>query len=146
MKELVGDLWDFHDKGQLVCITTNYSLNNLGHLVMGGGCALEAVSRFPELPSKLGRMYKDSDNIPIALFDERIITFPTKYEVWKDSPLPLIRRSAKYLVELMKLYDKPIYIPRPGCGLGGLDWLSQVKPVLEDILVEDKYVIITNEL
>lgn len=143
MKEIIGNLWDFHDKGEIICITTNYTLNQRDELVMGGGCAREAVERYPHLPKTLGEIYLESHNVPVFLEKENIITFPTKKEVWKDSTLSLIEYSAKYLVNLVANIDKNIYIPRPGCGLGGLHW-SVVKPCLEAILIEDKFIIISN--
>jgi len=31
------------------------------------------------------------------------------------------------------MYDLPIYMPRIGCGLGGLDWENDVEPVVQKI-------------
>jgi len=30
-------------------------------------------------------------------------------------------------------HDLPIYMPRIGCGLGGLDWDTEVGPIVEKI-------------
>lgn len=30
-------------------------------------------------------------------------------------------------------FDRTLYLPKIGCGLGGLDWEDDVRPVLEDI-------------
>lgn len=143
MIEITGDLWDFHNKGEIVCITTNYTVTDKGLLVMGGGCAREAMDRYPHLPKILGDIYSESHNVPVFLEKENIITFPTKNEVWKDSTLTLIESSAKYLANLVANINKNIYIPRPGCGLGGLNW-DVVKPCLEAILTENKFIIISN--
>lgn len=31
------------------------------------------------------------------------------------------------------LYDLDVYMPRIGCGLGGLDWEKEVHPIVEDV-------------
>lgn len=38
-----------------------------------------------------------------------------------------------------------VYLPRPGCKNGGLDYNSQVKPILEKHLTDDRFRIISNE-
>jgi hypothetical protein len=73
--------------------------------------------------------------------DIHIVAFPTKHH-WKNpSDLELIKKSAK---ELMDLINKngwtKVYLPRPGTGLGNLEW-DVVKAELEKIL--DDRVIIT---
>jgi len=53
----------------------------------------------------------------------------------------LIERSASELfnkVVLMKI-DR-IYVPRPGCGFGVLNW-EEVKPVLEKIW-DDRFIVV----
>lgn len=37
MKEAVGNLWDFHEQGKWIVITTNGSVNMAGYAVMGRG-------------------------------------------------------------------------------------------------------------
>ena len=41
MKEIKGNLWDFHDQGYFVCITTNGEINSKTppELIMGKGIA-----------------------------------------------------------------------------------------------------------
>lgn len=38
-----------------------------------------------------------------------------------------------YFHEFLNRADLPIYIPKIGCGLGGLDWDNEVRPVIENI-------------
>ncbi len=87
-----------------------------------------------------------------------LIAFPTKND-WKvPSDLKLIERSCQ---ELKQMYDntiraiinskelcerpyKPvIVIPRPGCGCGGLDWETQIKPLCEKYFITDDWIIAT---
>jgi hypothetical protein len=58
MREITGDLWRLADhlKPDAVCITTNGFLKKNGEAVLGRGCALEAVQRWPTLPKMYGEM------------------------------------------------------------------------------------------
>ena len=53
MREVIGNLWDFYDRGAHVAITTNGSISGNNLAVMGRGVALEAKQRFPALPRQL---------------------------------------------------------------------------------------------
>lgn len=76
----------------------------------------------------------------------RIITFPTKHH-WRDeSDLELIRTSAEQLIDICEGRGiTSCYLTRPGCALGGLDWESQVRPLLEPIL-DDRFIIADYQL
>lgn len=145
MKEIQGDIWDYYSRGHWIVITTNGTIKKNGEAVMGRGVALQAKQRFPNLPTRLGRLLTLHDNTPNLFRDLRLITFPVKYH-WKDKAnLDLIWDSCKRLVDGMKLLDlDALYMVRPGCGNGGLDW-KDVKPILEKyldnrfIIVEVKY-------
>ncbi len=39
MREIVGDLWVYHDRGAIVAVPTNGATNRAGWAVMGAGCA-----------------------------------------------------------------------------------------------------------
>ena len=141
MKELVADLWTC---GGIPAITTNGYVKHDGTAVMGAGCALEAVTRYPDLKRAMGRRLTKFGN-HLFYFDQyNLITFPTKDVWWRESSLEIIARSA---LELDKwITDSPenklnIYLPRPGCGNGRLTW-PMVKPVLEPIL-SDRVVIVS---
>ncbi len=36
-------------------------------------------------------------------------------------------------VEYADAFDKPLYMPKIGCGLGGLSWEDEVKPIVEKV-------------
>jgi hypothetical protein len=75
----------------------------------------------------------------------KVFAFPTKYDFADPSDLSLIEKSCKQLLFLWRSFFRPtVSIPRPGCGLGGLDWDKQVKPIVSEILKSDKFYIYHN--
>lgn len=148
MKEQTINLWD--TTGDAICITTNGVINHLGLAIMGGGVALEAVTRYPEMAEELGyllqlqgnHVYLLQEAKPVGLAPFAIFSFPTKTHPYMKSDPLLIVRSARELISLCDDYGyEDIYIPRPGCGLGGLDW-EDVKPLLSEIL-DDRFTVVT---
>lgn len=147
MREVAGDLWDFHARGEWVGVTTNGTTRLDGACVMGRGVALQAARRFPGLPYALGDRIQGRGAGPrVEVFLEyRIVAFPVKYH-WRDrASVRLIARSA---LELFDLLDRPrsasdlrtVYMPRPGCGNGGLRW-EVVGPLLR-VLLDDRVTIV----
>lgn len=143
MKESFGDLFAMAAQ-KVIVITTNGTLRSDGSLVMGGGCAKQAKIKWPEIPTRVGDLVRNHGNHTYFFTFpgyQAVVTMPTKYH-WKDkSEIDLVRRSA---IELKTLADEndwaEIYVPTPGCGLGGLDW-NDVRPVLEPIF-DDRFIIV----
>lgn len=72
-----------------------------------------------------------------------ILTMPTKHDWRNDSDLGLIVQSARQLVELADWKGlTKVYLPRPGCTNGKLDWESTVKPAIECIL-DDRFTVVS---
>lgn len=154
MIELVGGLWTEHARGKWACVTTNGDVDRRGRAIMGGGCALEAKQRFPNLPERLGLALRDNrtptdDGNNCYVFDDlRVISFPTKYHPYHRSDIVLIQRSAQQLMRILRdrehdvehngvVYPavRCVVLPRPGCGLGGLEWAfvaNILRPILDD--------------
>ena len=65
----------------------------------------------------------------------RVLCFPTKRH-WKDpSDLDLIRKGLQTFVSEYRRFNiKSITFPKLGCGLGGLDWEKEVKPLMHRYL------------
>lgn len=78
MREVVGNLWDFHDQGFCIGVSTNGDCRRDGLAVMGAGVALAAAKRFPNLPSLLGAKLRASGNHAYYWPEFRIVTLPTK--------------------------------------------------------------------
>lgn len=143
MREIVGNVWDYHDAGHWVVITTNGTIT-YDHweqpcCVMGAGVAKQAKERFPGLPSTLGRLILATGNVVYKLPQYRIYTFPVKTNWWKQADVNLIVRSCKQLVKLVP-ENGVVYMVRPGCGAGGLHW-GEVKPIIEPLL-DDRFVVV----
>ena len=151
MIEIVGDIWE--QKCDWLCITTNGIIDKRGSAVMGKGIALQAKQRFSGIEKILAKKIQEKGNIVSSLFydiaDQKwIISFPTKND-WRDkSDINLIENSAEQLKQHFDKYcsthkNKPIVmLPRPGCSNGQLDW-KDVKKVIEPILTDDRFILIT---
>ena len=142
LNEQVGNIWDFHDKNNWVVVTTNSTIKNNGTNVMGGGIAKEAAKRYPKLPRLVAEGIERWGNIPLFFPDITVATLPTKNDVWLDSTLELVIDSASKFAGKIDLFSWPAiyHIPRPGCGLGGLDW-ETVKPEMEAIFGNRKDIV-----
>lgn len=71
-----------------------------------------------------------------------LITFPTKYHYRNDSSLDLITGSAHQVKAIADKFQlKKVYMPPVGCGLGKLDYEKQVRPILQKILTDDRFVV-----
>jgi O-acetyl-ADP-ribose deacetylase (regulator of RNase III) len=168
MKELKTDLFEtiYEDGVDAICITTNGHYTKGGLAVMGGGCAGVCAKRWPETAQRLGKMLKDfGSNIPyvIGALDEDgnllelsaeliknkkykvlIFSFPTINNLMDGSNIQLIKQSATIMMDHVKRFDlKGVMLPRPGVGIGGLNW-KEVKEAIDPIL-DDKFTIVSFE-
>jgi hypothetical protein len=149
MIQAVCDIWDMYDQGETVCITTNGFVTRGGNAVMGRGVAAQAVKRFPTIKGKLGRLIMENGNV-VQRIAPRIISFPVKPQLgvcneYKTNVVKHMRHQYKpydwvpgwammadlnlikwSLVQLNQIRDvrshRQIYLPKPGCGAGGLKW------------------------
>jgi hypothetical protein len=156
MIEIVGDIFEQRD-ADAICFTSNSIVKANGELVMGAGIAKAFKDRWPYLAVYFGQLVKTCGN-KVHVCDiadgkgyRRIFNFPTKNHFKDKSDLNLIVDSAKQLVEIvnqMEIFSKKkskIYLTKPGCGLGGLNWETQVKPAIKDILDDRFYVVEKNQ-
>ena len=114
------------------------TVNTVG--VMGKGIASDFKKYYPEMFKE----YKnrcDTNNLNIGdlylykTSNKWILNFPTK-EHWRSpSKLEYIEKGLQKLVkDSTKLQINDIAMPKLGCGNGGLDWESEVKPIVEKYL------------
>lgn len=145
MKELAVDLWSYDCDAR--CITTNGTIRQrqtangiVPENIMGGGCAGQARSKYPSLEVLHGHFIR-AQGVNVYYLPWNLIMFPTKWSIQETASLDLIVRSAHQLIEVMDLYRlRKVALPRPGSGLGGLDW-ADVRPVLSGIL-DDRVTVI----
>lgn len=158
MLELTGNIWRFYNDGAWICITTNCGWKKNGENVMGRGVAKQAAERFKDIPFVYGSIcqsyfesYPDQTLMPCVTLDRfRMVMFPTKkvdprtpWLSWQsDSSLEQIRESVRTLWEILDRIPGKLYLPRPGCGNGGLDW-ADVKPIVQQL--PNRVVVITNQ-
>ena len=141
MVEQFGDAWEL-SKGNILCITTNGHVKKSGEAVMGRGIASQAKERFPALPAYLGDNLLRLGNHVYWLGKWGkwfLISFPTKHNWWEKSDPELIKKSIKELQEILIDPRYQIFLPKPGCSNGGLDW-KNVKPLVE--CLSDQYTIV----
>jgi hypothetical protein len=139
--EISGDIWEPHVRGYWIVITTNGIVRKDGACVMGRGVARDAALRYPTLPFDLGHLLTKHGNHVFHLKRYKIITFPVKHHWREPADLDLIRQSAvELLTDSVTLAPPEIYLVRPGCGNGQLDW-EDVRPVLAPIL-DDRFIVV----
>lgn len=155
LKEVTGNVWKMLDKNSAVCILTNnsiyrtidsFTLKTKTFNPMGGGIAKEAKDRNYGLEERhaqaiLNNYYSlGKDQITGA----EMLRFPTKENIKENSTLSIIACSLYKVKEYcISNPEITVYLPRPGCGLGGLNW-EEVKPVCEQILEDINNIIIVS--
>jgi O-acetyl-ADP-ribose deacetylase (regulator of RNase III) len=114
---------------------------------MGKGLALEFKQKYPTLEAKYksacGSYLKNCSIYITSISPKSVCFFVTKHH-WKDpSKLEYIETGLKDLVDYLdftnelKITDNfSIALPKLGCGLGGLNWQADVKPLIETYLAE----------
>ena len=141
-----GDIWQrAYECNGWVVVPTNTSIRKDGRAVMGAGLAKDAAERFPDLPQELAtHINRWKERIYV---NSSVICLPTKRDWRAPSKLDLIMQGCHELVEFVRLmtllnYYRPIVLPKIGCGFGGLDWERQVRPVVDCILEDNRFVFI----
>lgn len=143
IREVVGDLWDYPASVYVIPTNGFVKKGNPRRAVMGAGLALQAATRYPNLPEVLGRCILGRGNHVYGIA-HNIVAFPTKNDWRDDASLELIEQSARELKELADKIGWPIVaMPRVGCGLGGLRW-GHVKPVLEAVFGDDNRFVVVD--
>lgn len=145
----------------VICITTNGTIDTRGHLVTGAGIAQWATEKFgmlDEAPDNIkseaaakfnlviGNAVLRKGNIPVMGVVRQnptawFYTFPVKNNWWEVGQMDVIRDSFIHMLREwnFNFHNKKVWLPLPGCGMGQLKW-GEVKRVLMPIAVEaEKY-------
>jgi hypothetical protein len=132
-----GNMWDIYNETDAFVITTNPVKRTDGAVVMGRGIALEAKTRFPNLPYVFGEVL----NLPaeqhffgkIGLFDSKPIYYFMVKDHWKNNAsLNIIASSCYFLKSSKELENKRVDLNFPGIGNGKLNRES-VLYLLQDL-------------
>jgi hypothetical protein len=149
MLEINDDIFKYIGPNKPLVVTTNNVVKSDGSLVMGAGIAKLVRDKFPGVDKKLGRIISGLDIynvIPVSIDEQIIIALQTKRH-WKDpSPIDLVVESCKmlmrYIDDRIILDIKQVYMTRPGCGNGGLDW-NYIKPLIS--FLDDRFIVCHKE-
>lgn len=127
-------------KGNIFDSTSQCIINPVNTVgVMGAGLALQFKIRYPEMFYWYKTLCDDNSfKIGNLLFwtapiDNKIICcFPTKEHYKNKSKLDYIDIGLREVRKTFPLYGiQSVALPKLGCGLGGLDFDNQVKPLIE---------------
>lgn len=161
MKEIKASIWDKQWDSYWRVIPINCQIKTNGCLVMGGGknsVAQQAAERYPKLPKEFAKLVLDQQRRQQPIFpflrwlgDENVnlIGFPTKRH-WKEpADLVLIEEGLVLLTKLMPYLmsngrREKVVSSRLGCGLGGLNWDREIKPLTEKYFGDDDNFIIVS--
>ena len=114
------------------------TVNTVG--VMGKGIAADFKKYYPDMFSEYKRRCLNNELNIGDLFlyktsNKWILNFPTKKHWRSPSKIEYIEAGLKKLVEeASNLQITDIAMPKLGCGNGGLDWETEVKPIVEKYL------------
>lgn len=145
-QQVQADLWTYAADWRVV--TTNGFTRKDGTAVMGRGVASQARTKYPELERKLGQQLRATGNYVYVFPEYKIVTLPVKPTRGPDgTPGFMVAADpiliGESLVQLVRRnLDGVIAMPRPGCGNGKLDWATQVKPICDLVLKDDRYVVV----
>jgi O-acetyl-ADP-ribose deacetylase (regulator of RNase III) len=167
MKEIKRDLFEcITDPAfDAICINSNSQFGDDGKAFMSGGSAGVCARRWPQTELRLGKCLKNfEDNIPFIIgtvdingdyiepnlktiksggFKCLIFSFPTMDNMMDSAKIELIKRSSTLMMQNADRYFlKGIAIGRMGSGTGGLNWNTDVKPIVSDIL-DDRFTIVS---
>lgn len=137
MQLIQANIWEYADKLDYVCITTNSVIKQNGELVMGAGNALQAKQRVPTLPLDFGNQIK-SKNLQgkfygLLLSHEKYLAFQTKLHYQDESPLDVVSKSVSALERLANKYpDKTFGLPFPAIS-NGKRTVAEILPMLETL-------------
>ncbi|TFG99053.1 hypothetical protein E4H12_04125 [Candidatus Thorarchaeota archaeon] len=122
--------------------------------VMGAGVALAIRNKWPKAYDAYAHLCKTYENTSDMLGVAHFVTVEkdrhgaavivanlfTQLNFGSDGKayanLDAITSTLDEVVRLAMKAELPVYLPRIGCGLGGLDWGTQVGPIVEALAVK----------
>jgi len=133
-----GNMWDAFGQG-IFMITTNPIVRKDGAVVMGRGIALEAKTRFPELPFLFGERLQENGGKPFIDYICHCGNTPIWYFMVKDhwrepAKKEIIQKSVEELSNWITQENLNLRIDLnfPGIGNGGLA-REEVLPIIQQL-------------
>lgn len=123
---------------ETLCDSIVVTTNTVG--VMGAGIAKQAKSEFPGLErvyQEACRRKRHTTERPLICEHESgktIVCFATKQDWRNPSRVEWIRSGLQYIVENQHSLGGSVAIPPLGCGLGGLDYERDLRPLFIEFL------------
>lgn len=122
--------------------------------VMGSGVALAIRNKWPEVYKSYKSFGKGEDLLGVSHIirienSENLFVTNCFTQVYygsdgrKYASPEAIETALDGVFFFAKMYDLPIHSPQIGCGLGGLNWKSEVKPIYERLAKKYNYYNIT---
>jgi len=114
--------------------------------VMGSGVALAIKTKWPEVYDAFINTHprdRRLGNVNIIKLGESLWVFNCFTQVFygrdgkRYASLGGISETVMKGFIFAKVNKLPVFMPKIGCGLGGLDWESEVEPIIEEL--RDKY-------
>lgn len=125
----------------------------------------EKIQKHGNNVHEIGRFTRDTyvpkvdrtKHYEMGIVTVEVYSFPTKHDYRNPADLELIEQSceqiaSRYRVRVMDNKIVPdtvarplipkVVLPRVGCGLGQLDWETQVKPICEKHFIGDDWIIV----
>lgn len=138
MIEVFGNAWEIMSDYDYLCITTNGNITRGTRAVMGAGIAKEATRLCSGIEITLAKALKARGNVISNIGTKgntKILSFPVKHNWYDNADIDLIVKSCNQLMnDVIGERDVKVLLPRPGCGNGNLDWHTEVKSVIGEIL------------
>jgi O-acetyl-ADP-ribose deacetylase (regulator of RNase III) len=122
--------------------------------VMGSGVALAIRNKWPIVYDRYHKLFEEYKNVRMKLLgyvqlvdltngDETLLVanVHTQLNYGRDNlvyaDIDAVKHGLSRVISDAAGLSLPLYLPRIGCGLGGLDWDTQVGPILEQLNRED---------
>lgn len=130
--------WDHGNLLDRAYLVPVIPVNTMG--VAGAGLAKQWADRYPLLAGMYQRLCEDGGMRKpgfvrfVVTAQGAAVLFPTKAH-WRDpSRVEWIERGLRDLVRATRYTQARYAVPMLGCGLGGLDWATDVRPLVIDAL------------
>lgn len=110
---------------------------------MGAGIAIEFRKRWPSMYKEYAALCGMGHLRPGNVFEwsnvePRIFNLMTQPDTKHSATVEAIKESMEEMIRQARAKKiRSIAMPVVGCGLGGLDWETQVKPVIESLDTRD---------